>query len=413
MGRVIIVGGGLTGILAALQAHRLGAERIELHERFDQLGGIALPTRRNGCEMREGCIYFGPKGDPIRTLLEANGVDFESFDNRFGSVNGRGPDLTYIDDFGRPAFAAETIDLRSMRGVSLGDRLACYPDEIAFPLARYTRWHLGCDPAIMHESAAVPLAINRVFLSGVDPAAIASAKRSSRLADELLGIPRAMWNYTNNVEASLPVGGFTAMLRQCREALKAIGVMLHEQHSIPARQALEEHSVSDVLVWAASPMPLFKPLGVPLAKSLPKKFSTYIFEAQWTGPVPFYVHNFTAAGSCFRVYIYESAGKVLLTAECVAETSTDALAGDIRRMLNGFEGKLKLGDMIHTSVKPRWIYHTVDTMTRLSSLRATLRARTGGRFIPGAWEAYAKGDKFSEVSNALAVALGAKRLRAA
>ena len=79
MKRVQIVGGGLTGILAAFQAHRLGARQIDLYERLDRLGGVALPELHDGKEMREGCIYFGPKGDPIRSLLETHGARFEEF----------------------------------------------------------------------------------------------------------------------------------------------------------------------------------------------------------------------------------------------------------------------------------------------------------------------------------------------
>ena len=406
MTRVKIVGGGLTGILAAFQAHGMGARQIELHERFEQLGGVALPDVRDGREMREGCIYFGPKGDPIRSLLEVHGAVFSDFDNRFGSISPGLREQVYVKDFGGPALASAEIALSPMRGPSLGDRLACYPEALAAPLARYARWHLGCDPSDMHESAAVPLAINRVFPRDADLDELAEAKRTDPFADELLAIPRSLWDYSCNVQASLPVGGFIGLLRQCREALDAIGVTISERHLIAPRQALAEHTPDEVLVWAASPTPLFKAAGIATPKALPKRFATYIFDAGWTGDLPFYVQNFTAEGSCFRVYIYESAGNVLLTAECVTEDAGDALIRDIRRMLEGFEGKLTLGDLLHTSVKPRWIYHSVDTIDRLAELRSALAARMGAGFVPGAWEPYAKGEKFAEVGSALATALG-------
>ena len=406
MRRVKIVGGGLTGILAAFQAHRLGARQIELHERFDQLGGVALPELRDGREMREGCIYFGPQGDPIRSLLEAHGVVFSDFDNRFGSMSPGPREPVYVEDFGGPALASADIALSPMRGTSLGDRLGCYPEALAAPLARYARWHLSCDPSEMHESAAVPLAINRVFPLDADLPALAAAKQADPLANELLAIPRSQWGYTSNVQASLPVGGFTALLRQCREALEAIGVTICERDLVTPRQALADHVPGELLVWAASPTPLFKAVGVPTPKALPKRFATYIFDARWTGTLPFYVQNFTAEGSCFRVYIYESAGKVLLTAECVTEDAGDALIPDIRRMLGGFEGELALGDLLYTSVKPRWIYHSTETIDRLAELRSALAARLGNGFVAGAWEPYEKSKKFAEVGAALATALG-------
>jgi hypothetical protein len=64
-------------------------------------------------------------------------------------------------------------------------------------------------------------------------------------------------------------------------------------------------------------------------------------------------------------------------------------------------------------VKPRWLYHSVDTIERLAELRAALAARMGTSFIPGAWEAYAKGEKFAEVETALRTALGIKIAKAA
>jgi hypothetical protein len=410
MSRVKIVGGGLTGILAALQAHAMGATDIELHERFDRLGGVALPDVRHGLEMREGCIYFGPASDPIRNLLEAHGARFADFDNRFGSLS---PGEVYLEDFGGPGFACADIALSPPAGPSLADRLACYPEAMRAPLARYARWHLGADLAAVHESAAIPLAINRSYPIGADLDALAKAKRSDPLADELLAIPRRLWGHTNNLQASLPVGGFPALMRAARRGLESIGVTIHERDLVSPRQALADHAAGDVLVWAANPTPLFKAINIATPKLLPKSFATYVFEAKWTGALPFYVQNFTAEGSCFRVYVYESGDKTLLTAECVAEDGGDDLAWDIQRMLKGFDGELTLGDLLAAAVKPRWIYHTVDAIQRLGDLRASLAARMGPAFVPGAWEPYAKAEKFHEVDAALATALGVPRSRAA
>ncbi|MBD2842453.1 NAD(P)-binding protein [Erythrobacter rubeus] len=407
---VRIVGGGLTGILAAFQAHRLGARQIELHERLDRLGGVALPKLENGREMREGCIYFGPEGDPIRTLLEEHGAIFEDFDNRFGSVSPGAYGPVYLDDFGGPALPATKTDLQPLSGNSLGDRLDCYEDALAFPLARYVRWHVGCAPSKLHADAAIPLAINRVFPTGIPLDTLSASKRADGHANELFGIPRSMWNYSSNVQASLPVGGFTSLIDKCREALDAIGVEVNERSLARPNKLLSEIAPDEVLVWAASPMPLFKAVGLEAPKAPAKKFATYTFEVDWTGAKPFYVQNFTTDGSCFRVYIYESRGATLLTAECVAETESDELAKDIRFLLDGFEGELKICDQLYRSIKPRWLYHTVDTVNKLGELRTALGARLGDNFVAGAWEAYAKGAKFAEVEADLQKAFGVRMI---
>ncbi|BDI60599.1 NAD(P)-binding protein [Qipengyuania nanhaisediminis] len=403
--RVRIVGGGLTGILAAFQAHCMGARDIELYERLDRLGGIAQPDIVDGREMREGCIYFGPEGDPIRTLLEEHGAEFADFENRFGSVSTGADGLTYLDDFGGPSLPAKDIALTAPEGETLGDRLASYSGEIAEPLERYVRWHTGCEADDLHESAALPMAINRVFPAGAPLETLAEAKRSDDLANEVFGIPRKLWGYTSNARASLPVGGFDRLFAQCREALAKIGVRVHDSHFATAKRMLGEECAQDIVVWAASPIPLFKPLGIAAPRGPVRKFATYTFSAHWSGPVPFYVQNFTARGSVFRVYVYKSAGSVLLTAECVEKCDEAALKREIHTLLEGFDGALSIGPQLHQSFKPRWLFHSLGTITRLKELRDALAAHRGNRFVTGAWETYAKGEKFVEVQNDLQNAL--------
>ncbi len=53
------------------------------------------------------------------------------------------------------------------------------------------------------------------------------------------------------------------------------------------------------------------------------------------------------------------------------------------------------------------------TNDAFAELRAALAARLGPGFGPGAWEAYAKGEKFAQVEAGLRAALGIKAARAA
>jgi len=76
---VRIIGGGLTGVLAAFEAHRLGCRDIELHERLDHLGGTSPPQVRDGLEIGDSGLRFGPRGERVRALLEWHGLAFEDF----------------------------------------------------------------------------------------------------------------------------------------------------------------------------------------------------------------------------------------------------------------------------------------------------------------------------------------------
>jgi hypothetical protein len=415
MSKLRIVGGGLTGVLAAFEAHRLGCRDIELHERFDHLGGVALPRRAHGLELREGCVYFGPQGDPIRTLLETHGMVFEDFENRFGSVSpAAGGDFVLTQDFGGPALATAEMTLAPTLGDSLADRLRAYPADIAEPLARYCHWHLGADLDEVHESAAVPLAINRVFPVGPKVAEVARRKRADPLYDELYAVPRSLWGRLTNLTASLPRDGFQGLFAACRRELERIGVTVNDTSLVSPRQAVAEHQPGEILVWAANPMTLFKAVGLQAPSLVKKSFATYVFKARYSGPLPFYVQNFTAEGAVFRLYLYENGGETLALAECVTEASDAELRREIHQLMWGFGGAaLTVGELVHANVGPRWIYPSMDAMQKFAGLRARFAEIMGAAFVPGAWEPYAKGEKFAQVSAGLAAALEAPAARAA
>src|SRR5262245_9458739 len=87
MTKVRIVGGGLAGVLAAFEAHRLGARDIELHERLTELGGVVAARVIHGLELRDRWRVFGGREDPARRLLEWHGAAFDDLDLTCGSVN--------------------------------------------------------------------------------------------------------------------------------------------------------------------------------------------------------------------------------------------------------------------------------------------------------------------------------------
>ena len=402
--RVRIVGGGLTGILAAFEAHRLGWRDIILQERFEALGGVARPKVVHGQEMRDGCVYFGGPGDPIVEVLSGHGARFETFDNRFGSVSlGADGRRLFTWDFGGPAVECVAAPVRKPADDSLASRLDAYPDTIATRLEDYCRWHLGVDPATVHGDAAIPLAINRVFPAAADLSQLGQMKATDPWADELYAIPRGLSGRAANLTANLPAGGFAALFDTCHAALTRLGVTVELNALVSPRALLAAPDADETVVWAANPTPLFKPLGLPTPELIRTSFTTYVFAVAFDGPCPVYVQNFMAQGSVFRVYLYQSGGATLAVAECVREADLARLPGEMQGLLSGF-GALQVGALLLSDVQPRWIYHSMAAIEGLKALRGALSARFGSGFIPGAWEPYAKAAKLAEVNTALLAA---------
>jgi hypothetical protein len=396
MRRVRIIGGGLTGILAAFEAHRLGCRDIELHERFDRLGGVALPRMRDGLELRDSRHYFGPRGDPLRGLLEWHGLAFEDFERHCGSVT---PDRAgrprHVSGFDGPALACRPPFPAPAPGVGLASRLRAYPAEAHAVLARYCHWRLGAWLDRVHVSAALPLGVDRVLPLGVDLADMGG------FPADLFAMPGAQPDL-----ASLPREGFTGFFQACHRKLQLLGVRIHLESLVSPRHLVVSHGPDDIVVWASHPMPLFEAVGLPRPAPWSKTFASHVFRARWSGPAPFHAQNFTAQGSVFRAYVYRSRGETLVTAECVGETSDADLRREVRGLLAGFGADLELGESLAFSLSPNWSYLTTDAHRALGGLRAALARLFGAAFVPGAWEAYAQPDKFTEVNAGLAAALG-------
>ncbi|MET0295265.1 MAG: NAD(P)-binding protein [Phenylobacterium sp.] len=383
MGKVRIVGGGLTGIVAALQAHRLGCRDIELYEQYGQLGGALLPRTDRGLELRLSPYYFGGRNDPTRALLEWHGVAFDDFEEQVASVSpGPAREPQFVEGFAGPALAARQTALEEPSGESLADRLRAYPSEIEQALARYCQWSLGVWLDEVHASAAEPLGLSRVWPRHSDATMLAELKRADALYDGLYGLPRHIWSGSGNARAALPRDGFAGLFSAAGRALAGLGVKIHLETLVSPREAIADCRAGDALVWAAAPAALYKPMRLPAPKPIHKSMATYVFKAE--GPGPLRLRNFTSLGCVARVSTYKTHGETLLTAECVTEVKDSALRREIRGLMSGFGG-VELGEQLLSTVELRGDYMSMAEARSLQMLTAKLQQASGGAFVPGCW----------------------------
>jgi len=364
---VRIIGGGLTGVLAALAAHRLGWRRIELHERFGELGGGDLPRLDHGVELRARRRWFGPPGDPVRTLLEAHGLAFEDIAHRTGSVS-PSPcgEFVAVRDVAGPVLPCRDPILRLQSGDSLADRLRTYPADVAQPLTRYCQWRLGAWLDEVHASAAVTLGVDQV---------------------------RPIDQDQDHPAASLPAGGFAVMFAAARQAMARLGIDVRLDSFVAPREVLARHAPGDLLVWAAAPAPLYPLVGLEAPRQLGRSLAAYVFKARYGGPVPFHLRNFTAEGVVCDLHLYESRGQVLMAVRCVAETPDADLRREIHRLMAGFDGaSLDLGEQVLAERGPCEAVPTVEAARKLKALRAGLAPGVidGGHDLAGETERLAR-----------------------
>lgn len=385
--KVRIIGGGLTGVLAAFQAHELGVRDIELHDRFDQLGGQAVPRQDHGLELRERDLTFGSAADPVRRLLESHGVPFEDIENRKGAVTACNGDLTYTRDFNGPALRTRDLGLSPLAGDSLADRIRAYPTDIAQALSRICQWRLGAWLDEVHADTAAAIGVSRVFPVGPEIVEIAGLKRADTNHDALYGIPAPLWGRLQSLGASTPKDGLGPFFMRLRQALVRLGVTLTAPSFVSPHAALAGRGADEVVVWAADPRPLFKPFDLEAPKPEAHSLVTYILKVRYAGHPPLEVRNFTAQGAVTRLRLYETRGQVLLAAECLTETRDTDLRREIHRLMAGFGGAgLSLGETLAIRMEPRWDILSLDAARKLTHLRKALTRSEGAAFVAPRWE---------------------------
>jgi len=396
MNKVRIVGGGLMGAAAALEAHRLGARDIVLHTRRDGAppGGDAQVAE--GLEMRSSCTLFGGGEDPLRRLLEWHGAPFEGFRLECGSLNpnSRGEPLAAHGFAGLVLPVEAPLPQADAGAVSLHQRLHTYPLEARGPLTTYSQWRLRAWLDHVHASAADAL--------GLDEARSAFAAGTPARGCGLQGL---------ETSASLPRGGLRGLGAAARRAIENLGVEVKEGPPPAARAALRPNQ-REILVWTGDPAPLLSAMGFTGPMTTPDRAASYVFKARFAGPKPFVVQAFDAKGSVFRVYVYESRGETLVCAECVGETCVDEVRSEVQRLLGPFADETpRVSEHLSNVVRTRGAAFTLEAWRTLDQL-----ARRGPGFVPGAWHRASPGARFRDISQGLAAALeavGAARASAA
>lgn len=388
MTTVRIVGGGLVGVLAALEAHRLGAREIILHERHPDLGGSLKPRLFHGLELRDQLCLFGDRTDPMRQLLAWRGVVFEEFENAGAAVfpgpGGEPAGGRAFAGFGR---MGETARVLRPEAETLADRLRACPPALQGALSRYAQWRLGAWLDQVHGAVAESLAI------APSPGA---------------PIPGA------GGLAALPRGGFAHLFEAAGRALTEDGVEVKTGSLASPRELIALARGGEVVVWTAEPDALFPLVDRPPVRPLADRRSAYVFRTQHGGPAPFVVQNFTACGTVARVALYTTRGETLALVECIAEAPEAEVRRQAQRLagLSGGE-PLSLGERLAQTVRARGDGISMDTARTLAQLRAGLARDFGSRFVLARREITDLASRFRALSVDLSQALPRAARRAA
>lgn len=185
MVHVAIVGGGITGCLAALQCADRG-HAVDRYEMGGQLGGIMRDVVDGDPHYFNGCHYFDcgtPWFEAIRPRLAC---EFDDFVHDYDSLTALTGQRKIHHDFAQPIFPGLTPSFGAAgRYATVGARLGTYPQAIAEALRHWSRG-FG-DPDSLHADCIHAMQLGRIFFAD-DVAGMMREKATNPVADDLLGL---------------------------------------------------------------------------------------------------------------------------------------------------------------------------------------------------------------------------------
>ena len=310
--KTIIVGGGITGIAAALYAKELGFRNIYLFEKNNSIGGILKDFKiNNRISFLRNCQYFDSHS-PIFNVIDKNlFYEFKHYCGSFSNFNGN---KIVRNDFVGPTFVSNEVKI--MRNIdfekdNVETYFNAYPKFISIELKKL--FNRISNSHNIHNSCLLSLQLNRVFIQNKVKQTL-QCKSESIFHDNLYGLPRNFLGLKDSY-CCLPMGGFDNLFTKIYSELisKEIKVKLsinvnptYENDNLYLKIKDEKINCSnDLIIWTAYPNNFLLMDKKPL-RYKPVNMLNYYFKINNFVDNPLYIQVYDFKSSIMRIFIYEN-----------------------------------------------------------------------------------------------------------
>lgn len=400
--RVLVVGAGVSGCMAALLAADAGHD-VTVLEAGSEIGGTLRDVQVNGRIWFPNCQYMSCETFWFQALVELADVEYSVFPHTYGSWSDLFGDVVVHDKFAQivvPKLKATPV-LDTSPLSSAINRLGRYDRDVSSKLVHWAKaW--GDLSALSHENCN-QMQLGRVFHCD-DVAGTLRCKRINATGDALFGVPRDLREETWPIErAALPAGGWGTAFASIERALLARSVRIFKdarasvrhQNGIINVESSGESFESDITIWCANPNPLVNSLGLQRLDSPSTKMKSLLFEMEGHfSEQPTYWQIFSRSTSITRIFIYEQRGVPCLTIEAFDRRSeTNQIAELGRSILRdvGIEAQLRLATEVSERRFALTTVRDVETFRTLELMLAELP------IISGAWDIYGRDGRIERI----------------
>lgn len=338
-----IIGGGITGIAAALHLSEFKNIKINIFERTSFLGGSLRDISDENDNVFFKDTQYINKDSPLLSYIDPS--LFYEFDHIYGSYTSfNGQDIA-TKSFAGPVFPSNYLldrdFLESNKIVSCLDYINQYPSPIRGCLNEFLKRF--CDPGLVHYSCLTGFNLGRVSIDDKFDK-IQKLKNKNSFYDSIYGLPR-YYRGLDTVKSLLPNSKYNILFDKVNSLFGRKNITTHFNSSVSIsslNENLENLIVkvngkkleleNSIIIWTSDPNPLFRLFGS-FPKSKPVRMKNLYFKREGSDLSPMYIQVFSSEIPITRIYSYKN----LVTVESLfSNISNNLLITLVKKIMNNF-----------------------------------------------------------------------------
>lgn len=405
MKKIIIIGGGISGCIAAYYLSSKG-HNVEIYEKSKNIGGIMRDYQFGNDIFFSGPHYLHSDSFWTKDLLKNKTTKklLKKINYSFGSYTDLFDETVFSRDFAHPTIKTKFKGIKKRKNVSktLFDRFKFYQNTISKELIG---WCKNFTPNFknIHVNCKDVMAIGRLYFQN-DHKKIIALKNKNIICDNLLGIPNTNYKV---IEPIIPKKGYNFFFSKFKTFLERKKITINLDSSIKIKKINNKAKLickgkelkADHFIWCANPVPLFLFLkDTKIDNPFTKAYLAFSNVKKNPNKVKdIYIQIFSKKNYLTRIYIYEINGKTKVTIEGLNpknNVNSLQIMKFTRKLLKKIDPKLVLSNEMKLK---NIVKHNLFTVNDYNSFIEYDKKFQNSKIISGAWHINTREKKINEI----------------
>ena len=404
--KIIIVGGGITGLITAYYLKIKGYKDISIYEIKKNLGGILNDKILEKDFFFSSCQYLEVNSDwykYIPSVLKKN--QLYEFKHQYSSYTEDKNSINFTKDFAGPSFNHEpnfnNVDYKK----DLLSRLNVYSENTKKFVKKWLD-SINIDLEKLTSESSYGLALRRIYFKNNKK--LISKKKFLKIFDETYGLKRQELNL-NLLKAALPIKGYNNFFEEFEKILTLNQIRIFKRKPIKVSYLDKKLKIFsenteikyDYLLWSGNPTSIIKNVLKKNLDSFNIKSLNLFFLIKNIKIKTNYVQYFSLNSKINRIFFYESNKNTKITVECFDHKfQKNEIISHIIKILNYLKIKVDIKNIVFLGQENYKIYNILSCSDK-KILKEFKSYHKEFNMINCGWEKYGRDLKFKEIFSSI------------